>query len=86
VRFSSGNTRVRFSGNNGTFFELGIAAYQFPELEGEPYDSNWVIIAGQAQVNGRAWKFKDPCLLAGEVSDSADWLDAGSKDLLPKAK
>ncbi len=71
---------MRFLGNHGSSLELSVVGYQFPELEGVPWDSNWLVIAGRAELDGRQWKFRDSCLLTGEASDLADWLEARSKD------
>jgi hypothetical protein len=71
---------MRFLANDGSFLELMAAGYQFPHLEGVPYDSNWLIIAGRAALAGREWRFRDPCLLTNEVSRLADWFEARSKD------
>ncbi|MGH6810902.1 MAG: WapI family immunity protein [Methylocella sp.] len=45
-----------------------------------PWDSDWLVVAGEAELDGRAWKFRDPCLLTTEVSALANWLEARSKD------
>jgi hypothetical protein len=71
---------MRFLANRGSSLELSIVGYEFPELEGVPYDSNWLVIAGDAELDGRAWKFREPCLLTDEASALADWLEARSKD------
>jgi hypothetical protein len=44
---------MRLLANDGSFLELTVAGYQFPHLEGVPYDSNWLIIAGHAALAGR---------------------------------
>ncbi len=35
---------MKLLNNDQTGFELTIAGYQFPEMETEEYDSNWLLI------------------------------------------
>ena len=65
---------MRLSNDNGDFFELEIAGYQFPKNSDDQWDSNWLNIAGKVSLDGRAWKFLDPCLLTWEVARISDWL------------
>ena len=71
---------MHLAGNDGTSLVFGVVGYQFPDLVGVPYDSNWLIIAGRAEKDRRGWKFNDPCLLTNEVSSLADWFEARSQD------
>jgi len=71
---------MRFETEDGQSLELRILGYQFPDLETEDYDSNWLNIEGKvAHVRG-SWQFCDPCLLTYEASELADWLDALASD------
>lgn len=57
-------------------FELRIAGYQFPELEGDEWDSNWLIVEVRvAPVDERPWKSTDPSLLTWEVERLSGWLE-----------
>lgn len=67
-------------GSDGISLVFGVVGYEFPDLVGVPYDSNWLIIAGRAEKDGIGWKFNHPCLLTNEVSSLADWLEARSQD------
>jgi hypothetical protein len=71
---------MRLLASDGSFLELTVMGYQFPNLDGVSYDSNWLVIAGHAALAGRAWRFREPCLLTDEVSGLADWFEARSKD------
>ncbi len=55
--------------------ELRILGYQFPDLETEEYDSNWLHVEGIVAHPKGNWRFRDPCLLTYEASRLADWLD-----------
>ncbi len=58
-------------------FELRVAGYQFPEIDYDGYDSNWLIVKIRAAPAGeRPWKSTDPSLLTWEVERLSSWLDA----------
>jgi hypothetical protein len=56
-------------------FELQIRGYQFPVMESEDYDSNWLRIHGTVRHPRGSWTFEDPCLLTYEVAALATWLE-----------
>jgi hypothetical protein len=55
---------------------LIIVRYQFPENTTDEWDSNWLIIDGSVRLNGKDWRFRDPCLTTFEAEDLAGWLEA----------
>ena len=58
-------------------FELRVASYQFPHIESEEFDANWLVIEGRvAPADEPAWKFRDPALLTWEVEGLCNWLEA----------
>lgn len=58
-------------------FELRVAGYQFPELEHDDWDSNWLIVEiRSAPADQRPWKSVDPSLLTWEVERLSNWLEA----------
>jgi hypothetical protein len=58
-------------------FELRVSGYQFPNIEGDEWDANWLIVEGRiAPVDERAWEFRDPALLTREVELLSNWLEA----------
>lgn len=61
---------------DGQSLEIRIVGYEFPHLETEDYDSNWLIIEGKVMHPDGAWTFRDPCLLTYEAARLADWLDS----------
>ena len=63
-----------FEGPTGSL-RLAIEGYQFPDITDDEWDSNWLIIRGDAVLDGRSWSFRDPCLTTFEVQRLADWLD-----------
>lgn len=74
-----------FEGPMGSL-RLGVERYQFPEITHDAWDSNWLIITGDATLNGKPWRFRDPCLTTFEMQRLADWLDqvvAGKADQKP---
>ena len=65
---------------DGQSIELRIAGYEFPEMETEAYDSNWLVVEGFVAHTRGAWRFRDACLLTYEVADLADWLESIARD------
>lgn len=72
---------MRLTDHRGTSLEFGAVRYQFPQLTREPYDSNWLVIAGRIEKDGDAWKFNDPCLLTNEMLALAEWLEARAQNM-----
>jgi hypothetical protein len=62
--------------DGATTFDLEIVRYQFPELESDEWDSNWLVISGSVVSAARSWNFFDPCLVTMEAHDLANWLAA----------
>jgi hypothetical protein len=53
-----------------------MAGYQFPDIESEEFDANWLVVEGRvAPADERAWKFRDPALLTWEVKGLCTWQD-----------
>jgi hypothetical protein len=71
---------MRFSRYDGSSFQLAIVGYEFPDLEGAPYDSNWLIISGRGEADRGVWQFRVPCLLTAEVTDLTDWFEARANE------
>ncbi len=63
-------------GTNGRRLELTLVAYEFPEIEDDRWDSNWLVVRISAADDTDSWTAEDPCLLTWEVDELADWLDA----------
>lgn len=63
-----------FEGSTGSL-SIGVERYQFPEITDDDWDSNWLIINGNAVLDGKSWSFRDPCLTTFEVERLADWLE-----------
>src|SRR5918995_5476502 len=58
-------------------FELRVSGYQFPDMESDEWDANWLIVEGRiSPVDERAWEFSDPALLTWEVERLSNWLEA----------
>lgn len=75
---------MRLSAADGSFFELDIAGYQFPEDVESPlqeYDLNWLLVHIRARTSaGLEWQATDPCLLAWELEELTRWLEVHSYD------
>lgn len=65
---------VLFDGPKGSL-RLCVEGYQFPNLLNEEWDSDWLMVVGEAVLDGKLWRFRDPCLTTFEVERLADWLD-----------
>jgi hypothetical protein len=74
---------MKLASKDGHLFEMRILQYQFPHMETEDYDSNWLIIEGEVIHPKGSWHFRDPCLLTYEAERLASWMDAvaGGKPL-----
>jgi hypothetical protein len=58
-----------------SWFRLNVAGYQFPGISNDEWDSNWLIIDGAVRLDGREWRFKEPCLTTFEALRLASWLE-----------
>jgi hypothetical protein len=67
-------TLASFQGPWGSL-RIGVAGYQFPGIANDEWDSNWLIVTGDAVLDGRSWSFRDPCLTTFEMRRLAEWLD-----------
>jgi hypothetical protein len=67
---------VILRGRDLSEFELRVVGYQFPDIEGDEFDANWLVIEGRvAPADERAWEFRDPALLTREVEGLCNWLE-----------
>src|SRR5512139_2612438 len=55
-------------------FALAILGYQFPGLQSEPFDSNWLTVFIEARTAEGHWRATDPCLLTNEARELVSWL------------
>lgn len=62
-----------FEGPTG-ILTLNVERYQFPEIVDDEWDSNWLVITGNATLNGKSWQFCDPCLTTFELASLVEWL------------
>ena len=78
---------MKLSEDENTEFELKIIGYQFPRLENEPYDSDWLNITICVKHPRGSWTATDPPLMTDEVQDLIDWLEviADGKTVNPDA-
>lgn len=60
---------------SGDFLALAPTRYEFPDLVGVEYDSDWLIVSGEARFGDEAWRWAEPVLLVIEAHELADWLD-----------
>ncbi len=67
---------MRLSSSGGSLFEMTVEGYQFPDIQDEPYDSNWLLIRIHVVHSRGEWTTVDPCLLTDELEDLAKWFDA----------
>ena len=55
---------------------MSLLGYQFPELEDDEYDSNWLNVKIEVSNQQGKWSAIDPALLTYEVQWLIDWLRA----------
>ncbi|MBI2832157.1 MAG: hypothetical protein HYX79_07870 [Chloroflexi bacterium] len=71
---------MHISGSDGSLFEMKVVGYEFPEIQTEEYDSNWLRIRTHIVHLARGeWNSIDASLLTWEVEELADWFDAIAK-------
>lgn len=66
---------MKLINKNQTNFELDIAGYQYPGMETEEYDSNWLMIRIKVKHSKGEWQSTDPSLLTYEAKELAQWLE-----------
>jgi hypothetical protein len=65
-----------FNPENGSSFHLEVLGYQYPDIENEVWDSDWLRLYMAASLPQGAWSVTNSFLLTFEVKSLADWLDA----------
>ncbi len=68
--------------SDGAMLRLHVTGYEFPDHQGEfgDCDANWLMVEGACRtVDGRAWSFRDPCLLTWEAQRLGRWLRAAAQ-------
>jgi len=70
---------MKLIGKNGSSIELSVVGYQFPELENEEYDSNWLNVHISVTHPKGSWASSDPSLLTYELRELGLWLEAISE-------
>lgn len=66
---------MRLEASNGMAFELDILGYEFPQIETDSWDSNWLMIEVTVTHPDGNWKASDPSLTTFEVKELAYWLE-----------
>ena len=61
---------------DGSEFELQIAGYQFPEIQDEEWDSNWLLIRVLIHTETHTWEAIDPCMDTYEANNLCKWLNS----------
>jgi len=68
---------VILRGRDLSEFELRVAGYQFPDIEGDVFDDNWLVVETRAApADERPWMSREPSLLTWEVERLSNWLEA----------
>lgn len=65
---------LHLKNENGESLSLWIADYQFPQVENELYDSNWLNIGIEVQLKQGSWTATDPCAVTMEIEQLIGWL------------
>ena len=65
---------MRLKSPDGQSFSLKIISYEFPHIEDDEYDANWLDIEIAVTHPRGDWTVRDPSLLTFEVKELADWL------------
>jgi hypothetical protein len=59
---------------SSNFVELVPTRYQFPEVVGDEYDDNWLMIRGHVRLGDDEWSFEEPSLLVEDAGEIGLWL------------
>ena len=70
---------MRLVGSDGSLFEISVVDYEYPEIQFEEYDSNWLLIRMHVVHPRGEWTSVDPSLLTYEVEALANRFDAIAK-------
>ncbi len=70
---------MKLLNENWDRFELELLGYQYPEAMNDKFDSNWLMVKGDASMDDQSWSFTDPCLLTMEVAQLAEWFALAAK-------
>jgi hypothetical protein len=69
---------VRLTSVDGSFVDLHVVGYQFPDRSGDgpgdDWDANWLVIRGEVNDGGHTSVFVDPCLTTWEAGEVGAWL------------
>jgi hypothetical protein len=65
---------------DGSEFEATIAGYEFPGIEHEKWDSNWLLVSMQVKSPRGEGTCVDPCLETWDVERLIKWLEALAND------
>ena len=68
------NFMVLTSAETRTEFEFRVVGYQFPDIENEDYDANWLLVNIGVRSPAGSLTKTDPCLLTWEGHWFANWL------------
>lgn len=55
--------------------ELRVDGYEFPDIENDEWDSNWLNVRTSVEMERGTWSSLNPSLLTHDVSELADWLN-----------
>jgi len=69
--------------DSGRFVRLEPVSYQFPEMIGVEFDSDWLIIRGRARSDEEEWTFQDPSLLVDEALQFGSWMREAARGRAP---
>lgn len=66
-------------GSGDEWLRLRVQSYQFADATDE-HDANWLVIAGEVQLDSLRWRFDDPCLLTWELESLMTFLWLAADD------
>ena len=69
-------SKMKLLGKYKSSIQIFIAGYQYPKLENEPYDSDWLNVSISAIHPRGNWVATDPSLLTFELRELGQWLEA----------
>ena len=61
---------------DGESLLLWIAGYEFPDIENQPYDSNWLNVGIEVALSKGKWTAVFPCALTTEIEQLIKWFTA----------
>jgi hypothetical protein len=59
--------------DDGSRFTMDVLGYQYPDIEDDEWDSEWLTVVGNVSTSRGKWAFRDSCLTTFELQSLVEW-------------